>query len=418
MKKNYFLPLTALFFLANGIKAQIATNYSVGTWGQFKTAAISYTFDDNCSNQLPVALPLFDKYGFKVTFFPVINFSPNWSALKTAGVNGHEVGSHTVTHTSLNTESVTTENTELQNSQSTINSNITNAKCVVLAYPNCNEGDLATIQKYYIAGRVCNGQVNPKTPNDFYQVGASITGNTGSLNSSTAFNNLANSAKSSGGWAVFLTHGIDSDGGYSPTPSSELATHLSYMNTNISNFWIATFGNVIKYIKERNAANISETMITSDSIKVTSTNNLDNTIYNVAISIRRVLPSGWKTPKVYIGGKLATSSLVTVSGTTYIQFDAVPGSSIFLSNPKTVITGLEEEIEMASVAIEPNPFWQETVLKAKGDFTYSITSLDGKQIENGMGTNTAMVGNQLPLGAYIVTIRQGNIVSTKKIIKN
>ena len=153
------------------LNAQIAANYSIGTWYQFKPAAVSYTFDDNCSNQYPVALPLFDKYGFKVTFFTVTqSMYPNWTNMKTAANNGHEVASHTVTHADLSTISAASQDPELKNSQATINSNITNAKCVTVAYPNCNTGDKTTIAKYYIAGRICNGQIVATTPSDFYNI--------------------------------------------------------------------------------------------------------------------------------------------------------------------------------------------------------------------------------------------------------
>ena len=332
--------MAAFMLLTGSLYAQVATNYEIGTWSQFKTATVSYTMDDNCSNQLPVALPLFDKYNFKVTFFTVINWSPNWSGLLTASKNGHEVGSHTMTHpTSLATLSIAAQNTELQQSQTTINANITNAKCVTLAYPNCNRSDLATTQKYYIAGRVCSGTVELQTPADFYNISSIITGNTGSVQTAANLNSKVAAAKSSKGWCVFLTHGIDNDGGYSPTQSTELASHLSYMNTNSADFWVAPFGTVVKYIKERNVSSVTETVITNDSLKVVVADNLDNTIYNVPITIRRLLPTGWQNPKVYLNSTLITSSLSTVSGKTYIVFDAVPNQgNIFLANKSTAVS--------------------------------------------------------------------------------
>jgi len=319
--------------------AQIATNYSIGTWYQFKPAAVSYTFDDNCSNQLPVAMPLFDKYGFKVTFFTVTNWGPNWANLLTASKNGHEVASHTVTHADLSTLTAANQVPELANSQSTINTNITNTKCVTIAYPNCNTGDITTIQKYYIAGRICSGQIVATTPSDFYNISSNITGSTGSIQTAQNFDDKVAAALTAKGWMVFLTHGIDGDGGYSPTQSTELSTHLAYMNTNIANYWIATFGNVVKYIKERNAAALAETTISADSLKAVVTDNLDNTIYNIPITIRRLMPTGWAGAKVYLGATLITSTTVTVSGSTYIMFDAIPnqGTNYLVNTAATVV---------------------------------------------------------------------------------
>jgi hypothetical protein len=342
MRINRLKTAIALFLVLvlTETKAQVAVGYQVGTWYQFKTAAISYTLDDNCSNQIPVALPLFDQYNYKVTFNTVITWSPNWAGLLKASNNGHEIASHTMTHpTSLATLTLAQQDTELGQSQSTINTNIPNAKCVTVAYPNCNIGDLTTIKKYYIAGRICSGQIIPSSPSDFYNLSSIITGNTGSVQTAANLNSKVDAAKSSKGWCVFLTHGIDNDGGYSPTQSTEIKSHLTYVNTNNADFWVGTFGNVVKYIKERNASSLTETAITSDSLKLVIADNLDNTIYNVPISIRRTLPSGWQNPKIYMNGKVAAATVSVISGTSYIVFDAVPDQgNIYLVNTKTTTT--------------------------------------------------------------------------------
>jgi endo-1,4-beta-D-glucanase Y len=317
------------FFYAVSSKAQIPAAYQVGTWKNFKPAAVTYTFDDNTSNQIPVAIPLLNTYGFKSTIFAVTqSMSPNWANMKTAANAGHEIGSHTVTHNNLNGAAISAQDTELKNSQATINSNITTQKCYTVAYPNCNIGDVSTIQKYYIAGRTCSGQIIPSSPTDFYNLSSIICGNTG-VNTANDMNTRVNSAKTSGGWCVFLIHGIDGDGGYSPLASSVLSSHLSYVNTNTADYWVGTFGNVAKYIKERNAMSIAETTVTADSLRMTPTDNLDNTIYDAAITIRRQLPSGWTAARVMQAGTIITSTIVTVNTVKYVQFDVVPDKGVY-----------------------------------------------------------------------------------------
>lgn len=145
MKNLYFVCTILLWSI--GALAQIPSTYTVGKWKDFKTAAISYTFDDNCSNQIPVAVPMFNTYKYPVTLFTVSqSMNPNWTNIKNAASQGHEIASHTVTHADLSNSSVTTQDSELKNSQSTINTQVTNQKCVTVAYPNCNIGDLSTIQ--------------------------------------------------------------------------------------------------------------------------------------------------------------------------------------------------------------------------------------------------------------------------------
>jgi peptidoglycan/xylan/chitin deacetylase (PgdA/CDA1 family) len=225
MKTKLLLVSLLLSFCA---KAQIPSTYQKGTWKDFKPAAVSYTFDDNTSNQISVAIPMLDNYGYKATLFTVTqSMNPSWSNIKSAAANGHEIASHTVTHADFNSTSVGNQDTELKNSQNTINNQIPDKKCVTVAYPNCNIGDVPTIQKYYIAGRTCSGQINSNNPTDFYRLSSIICGSTG-VNTANEMNNRANSAKSSNGWSVFLLHGIDNDGGYSPLASSVFSSHLSF----------------------------------------------------------------------------------------------------------------------------------------------------------------------------------------------
>ncbi|MGN6645154.1 MAG: polysaccharide deacetylase family protein, partial [Cytophaga sp.] len=167
MKKQFLVLLAILCcaLFSTQLKAQVPAAYQVGTWKDFKPAAVTYTFDDNTSNQIPVAIPLLNNYGFKATIFAVTqNMNPNWNNMRTAANAGHEIASHTVTHSNLPDLSVANQDTELKNSQATINTQITTQKCYTVAYPNCNIGDLATVQKYYIAGRTCSGQIIPKSP--------------------------------------------------------------------------------------------------------------------------------------------------------------------------------------------------------------------------------------------------------------
>ena len=131
---------------------------------------------------------------------------------------------------------------------------------------------------------------------------------------------------------MFLFHGIDDDGGYSSIPSPELGSHLEYMNSNITDYWIATFDHVVKYIKERNAVSLTEFVISPDSLQLTVSDNLDDTIYDVPVSIRRILPSNWKDARVYDNKELIPSEIIMVEAERYLVFDAIPDrGQIYLS---------------------------------------------------------------------------------------
>ncbi|MGD0077407.1 MAG: polysaccharide deacetylase family protein [Sedimentisphaerales bacterium] len=316
-----------------GYCGNVAALYEVGIWPGFRTAAITYTFDDGCAKQYSVALPMFNEFGFKMTMYPVINWGPNWPALQAAANQGHEIGSHTVTHTNdLNKQPAEQQESELVKSQEIINSRITGQKCVTIAYPFCQPLDKALTEKYYIAARHCQGVIEANTPKDFYQISSIICGSQGSVKTAADFNARFEKAAASKGWCVFLIHGIDDDGGYSPLPSETLRAGLQYLETRKSTFWVATFVNAVRYIRERNDVSVVESSHSDNSITLKVTDTLDNAIYNYPITLRRPLPAGWTAARVSQNGHSADVTVVEVNSVKYMMFDAVPdGGEVVLT---------------------------------------------------------------------------------------
>ena len=131
---------------------------------------------------------------------------------------------------------------------------------------------------------------------------------------------------------MYLIHAIDNDNGYSPLPSATLQATLNYLSTNQSKFWVETFGNVVRYIRERNAVSVVEVSNTTDSITVRVTDNLDDSIYNYPITLRRPLPSSWPGAAVSQNGKSVAPQFVNLNSTNTITFDVVPdGGDVTLS---------------------------------------------------------------------------------------
>jgi oligosaccharide reducing-end xylanase len=340
-KANKCLLFVIFFVIGNmGYSRTIETPYEVGTWPGFRSAAISYTFDDGCTNQFTKAIPMFDEFDFKLTLFTVTSWSPNWTALQNAASVGHEVASHTVTHPYLNKMTIEQQTAELKNSQDVINTHITGCKCVTLAYPYCVPSDQALTSQYYIAARHCQGYIEKSTPANFYQISSLICGNVGSVKTVTDFNARFESTATSKGWCVLLIHGIDNDGGYSPLPSTTLRASLEYLAARKDKFWVTTFGNVVRYIKERDDVSVKESSNTDTRITLQVTDTLDNAIYNYPVTIRRPLPQGWSTAYVLQNGKMVDANIVEVDSNAvrhpqaekYVMFDIVPdGNDVVLT---------------------------------------------------------------------------------------
>ena len=68
-------------------------------WPDGNTVAISLTWDDARDSQVLVGTPILDKYEVKATFYVVpSSVERELESWKSAVLNGHEIGNHTLLH--------------------------------------------------------------------------------------------------------------------------------------------------------------------------------------------------------------------------------------------------------------------------------------------------------------------------------
>jgi oligosaccharide reducing-end xylanase len=346
----------AVLGLISGFSAQSQTDstvYEIGTWEDFRTSAITYTFDDNCSNQYTKAVPMFDALGFKGTFYTVTGADwspqPQWNVLEQMAANGHEIGSHTVTHTNLYGMRTNKETKELRDSRDSINAHVTSQQCITMSYPYCAVDDEALCAKYYISARGCQGFVEGKTPGDILNVSSIICGPQGAVNSVAAFKESINSAVNKKGWCVFLIHGIDDDpGAYSPLASGVLNNSLKYCDIRNYKCWVSTFANVSKYIMERNNASVAVLSASDSTIVLQVTDTMPDSLYNYPLTLRRPLPPNWPAAEVTQNDAPVSTWYARLDTVVYVMFKAVPDGGdvkLTLSNEPYELIDMDHEDE-------------------------------------------------------------------------
>ncbi len=340
------------------LAATIPAPYELATWRGFSASAVSYTFDDNSPKQFSVAQPMFDEKGLQATFFCIVG-NPDWAVIESASAQGHEIGSHTLTHPDLTTLTDTEVVTEESGAKDLIETH-TGKPCVSIAYPFCTVPNESITSQYYSFARSCNGSLVPSTPSDFLSIG--------SLGADGDMDVASDNAASSGKWLVWLIHGIDDDAACCPILSSKLQSNLDYVAANTDNWWVETFGNVSRYIQERDAAVL--TVISSGTTNMTLqlTDSLDDAIFNYPLTLRRAMPSGWLAASVTQNGTVIPSQVVNGK----LMFDVVPnGGDIVLS---------KQEVPLALVA--------STNLSSYGDsVTFNASVLtNGVTASNATGT--------------------------------
>lgn len=187
---------------------------------------------------------------------------------------------------------------------------------------------------------------------------------------------------------MFLIHGVDNDGGWSPVASAEIRAHLEYLSENRDRFWVETFGNVVRYIRERDAASVTEVSASDVEVVVEVTDPLDDAVYDVPITVRRALPEGWASADVTQGGAAVPSEIVEVGGEAHVQFDVVPdGGPIVLARSGGTSTSENAEAGRTTflVGSRPNPFQSTTSLLyevgAAGQVTIEVYDVLGRKLE-------------------------------------
>jgi len=301
--------------------ATIPAPYELATWRGSRASAVSYTFDDNSPKQFSVAQALFDTRGFHATFFCIVgHLTPSqWKTIQIASAKGHEIGSHTLTHPDLTKLADDQVTAEVLDSRDLIESR-TGIKCVSLAYPYCAVPKRSITSLYYPFARSCNGASVPATPADFLSIGA--------VGPEVGMDSASDNAASSGSWLVWLIHGIDDDPACCPIDSKILKANLDHIAADPDKWWVETFGNVCRYIQERNAAVLTIVSEGSNDITLRLTHNLNDTVLNYPLTLRRPLPSGWATATITQNGIPVPSRIANGN----LVFDVVPnGGDIVLA---------------------------------------------------------------------------------------
>jgi oligosaccharide reducing-end xylanase len=345
----------------------------------------------------------------------VIDWGPQWTKFQAAVDNGHEIGSHTVSHPFLNELDLTAQEAELKNSKEKIESSISGQNGLTLAFPYCVPSDAALTRKYYFAARHCQGNIEKSTPSNFFNISSIICGESGNIKTAENFKNKNEAAAKTAGWSVYLIHGIDGDGGYSSLSSSELRGSLEYLDENRERFWVSTFGNVVRYIRERNNISVTEIENGSDTISLEVTDTLDNLIYDHPVTLRRRVPAEWGNATVIQNGDSVSYRIVEINSELFIEFDIVPDAGL-IKIQKANMPAANNMEDNTRIRIHPNPFFNRIQIVATGEFEFQLFSISGNLINRGVGTGEIMIGDNLVPGIYYLNVNCNNVLLNQKII--
>lgn len=212
-------------------------DYSLAPYAplKFSRPLISLTFDDGYSSYSTAALPAMKQYGYKSTAYIITGEVGDTAGgymtlaqIKAAYAAGNEIGSHTVTHPDLNTLTVAKITTELVNSKSYLQRNVTSAITDFAApYGSANPNTITQIKKFYATNRSVDAGYN--SPDNFnpYHI---LVQNIDITTTSSDVQGWVNYAKQNNCWLVLVYHEVDNSGDTYSVKPTNFASQLKIIN--------------------------------------------------------------------------------------------------------------------------------------------------------------------------------------------
>ncbi len=230
-----------------------------------------------------------------------------WDNIRSYAAQGHEFASHTVTHARLAALDETNMLYELEKSKEDILNQLgpDHTFSVEGPYGTENERAMDYIHKIYPASRNRmpesyllelnrSSRVSPTAPEkEYVQWQRGATTRTPLPLMKTWIDTVATNSNN---WLVLVFHGVDGIGWESLT-SDDLKEYFEYIKAKDDNLWVATFGDVTKYMRQRMSAKVQTSEKNGDFF-VEVSHSLDNSMYNVPLTLKSYVASDWKQVKV------------------------------------------------------------------------------------------------------------------------
>jgi len=126
-------------------------------------------------------------------------------------------------------------------------------------------------------------------------------------------------------WLVLVIHGVDGLG-YEALPHTLLDTYFTYIKNRENKLWVATFGDVTKYMRERESAVVSS-RFDKKKIWVSLNCPLDKSVYNVPLTVRVSVPDGWDSVQVTQHGRVKRLRVLKDADGDYVLYRMAGGKA-------------------------------------------------------------------------------------------
>jgi peptidoglycan/xylan/chitin deacetylase (PgdA/CDA1 family) len=292
----------------------VAQVITPANWYNDRAGAVSLTFDDALSGHWSHASPIMTAAGVRGTFF-VITGAVDWDGARAAARDGHEIGSHSTLDATLKDDPDAAA--KMRQSHDAIEAQIGVAvpgyRCDTIAWPyGFRRLDVVNDPAHhglYLAARnagnallAANSYNKPDLSqwwkfgegdygeDHFFVVGDALMTSGTALATFEAQLDLVEAQRA---WTVFTYHGIET-GGYQNISAAAFTGQVAAAAARAdSTLWVAPFGEVIRYIRQRAAVQASVVENSGQQIRVEVGDDLDDAVFNLPLTLMLDLPAGW-----------------------------------------------------------------------------------------------------------------------------
>jgi peptidoglycan/xylan/chitin deacetylase (PgdA/CDA1 family) len=237
-----------------------------------KTGAVSFTYDDARTSQIPNLIPQLDSLGIKATFFISIQNIGDFNARRAAWIqaarNGHELTNHTYAHANVNGSDGVAVTAMIKDMADTLRGVDTSIQSVTFAYPNCNLTTNATAKngisaENFMARGCANPTLNWGTqPSDWMNIPGEILGPT---SASSAVSRI-NAAKTNNRWYITILHDVGPNPDqYSMTPANNRTMLEAAVAAGV---WIDTYERIGSYYRAHFVIDTAKAVVNGTGWKV------------------------------------------------------------------------------------------------------------------------------------------------------
>ncbi|SFB44421.1 polysaccharide deacetylase family protein [Algoriphagus aquimarinus] len=256
-----------------------------------------------------------------------------WEQYKSYENQGHEISSHTVTHPKLAVLDEANMRYELEQSKADL-AKFMGDKATFSAegpYGTENERVMEYAYKIYPALRnrmpedwldeINRGSKKQPgtTDKEYVQWQRGAISSTG-IDQMKAWTDTVNAHDNI--WLVLVIHGVE-DYGWEPLKTEELKQYFGDVKANEDAVWVATFGDVTKYLRERKATTINSEL-EGNEIRITFNSELDSNIYDIPLTLKTYLPDGWKGANLIQKEGNRLLEVMADAGGNYVQYSVSP----------------------------------------------------------------------------------------------